>query len=75
MKKKERVIEFILLFVLLLLVGKGVLTGVLVGVFFSVVKRVVNIFAEPEKRFASPFESVGLGALAGALSSIINFIL
>ena len=75
MRKKERIIEFVLLTALLLLIGKGILTGVLVGVFFSVLKKVLNIFVDPEKRFASPFESVGLGALAGALSSIISAII
>lgn len=71
----KRLIEFIAVAIFIAIFSKGIFFGVLTGICVSVIKKAWNQFTPIEKHFSSPFESVGIAALASVIVSLVKILL
>lgn len=75
MKEYKKIIEFLALAIFIAFMGKGVMFGLLTGMVVAVCKKIYNMISSYEQQIESPFESVGIGALAGLAVSLIKMII
>lgn len=71
----KKLIEFLAVAIFIAIFSKGLMYGLLTGMVVAICKKAYNNFAKPENRFESPFESVGIGSLAGLTVSLIKMLL
>lgn len=70
----KRLIEFIAVAIFVAIFSKGLFFGILTGVCVAVLKKAWNQFTPIEKHFSSPFESVGIAALASLIVSLLKIL-
>jgi len=71
----KKLIELIIMIILIAVLGKGLVFGLGLGIVVSIGKVVANKFGATNKQIEEPFSSVGLGAIAGLIVSLVRFIL
>lgn len=71
----KKLIEFIAVAIFIAIFSKGIFFGVLTGVAVAVIKKAWNRFSPLHLKFESPFESVGIAAIASLVVSLVKILL
>jgi len=71
----KKLIELTAVTLLAVILSKGLFFGIFAGIIIWIAKLAYNNFMPESKKIEAPFHSVGIGALAGLLASLVNMLL